>query len=597
MPGMDSGLDAANPALVAAFMSALLHQLIIVGVIVVVLALAYRVARNRWPSDQRAVPAPEPRSRRFLRIAFGVLWIFDGILQAQPKMAGGLSSQVIQPVAAASPDWVQHVANFGGTVWSYHPVAAATAAVWIQAGLGIWLLTAAHGWLSRLGGLASVAWGLIVWVYGEAFGGIFAPGLTWLSGAPGAVVLYVVAGALIALPLRAWAGQRLGRLLLAGIGVFWVGMAVLQAWPGRGFWQGGDTGTLTSMVSAMADLSQPHAQSAMLSGFASFTSSHESAVNLVVVIALGVLGATFVIGRPRLLRITLPVATVFCLAVWVLVQDLGFPGGLGTDPNSMIPWVALLWVGYIAVKEHVVATVTEEVLVPDPAPRPTALRRALAGATPLSLAVVLGAVGVIFLGAIPMATASMDHNADPIIAQAIAGGAPLPLNLQSPDFHLTSGETGQPVSMSSLRGKVVLLTFLDPVCVGCPQIAQQLHAASTLLGPNSNRVELVAIAASTMHSRVTFIKAFDHRQSLDSASDWLFLTGTPAELERVWDTYEKVAPGMMAGMMVHSEIVFAIDATGRIRWEVRDAPGPATESAQSSFAVLLANAARQVDQQ
>jgi hypothetical protein len=33
--------------------------------------------------------------------------------------------------------------------------------------------------------------------------------------------------------------------------------------------------------------------------------------------------------------------------------------------------------------------------------------------------------------------------------------------------------------------------------------------------------------------------------------------------------------------------------TGRIRWEVRDAPGPATASAQSSFAVLLADAARQ----
>ena len=36
--------------------------------------------------------------------------------------------------------------------------------------------------------------GLVVWVFGEAFGGIFAPGATWLFGAPGAVLFYCVAG-------------------------------------------------------------------------------------------------------------------------------------------------------------------------------------------------------------------------------------------------------------------------------------------------------------------------------------------------------------------------------------------------------------------
>ena len=86
---------------------------------------------------------------------------------------------------------------------------AAAAAVWIQIGIGVWLLTAARGRWSRLGGLASVGWGLIIWVFGEAFAGIFAPGLTWLFGAPGAALLYCVAGALVAfgprLPPTGWA--------------------------------------------------------------------------------------------------------------------------------------------------------------------------------------------------------------------------------------------------------------------------------------------------------------------------------------------------------------------------------------------------------
>ena len=139
-----------------------------------------------------------------------------------------------------------------------------------------------------------MAWGLIVWVFGESFGGIFAPGLSWLTGAPGGVLFYVVAGALIALPEGAWRSPRFGRWLLAGLGTFFAGMAVLQAWPGRGFWQGtvhGKPGPLAGMVPQMSATSQPHFLSALLSGFGSFTASDGFAVNLVVVIALAGLGA------------------------------------------------------------------------------------------------------------------------------------------------------------------------------------------------------------------------------------------------------------------------------------------------------------------
>ena len=275
--------------------------------------------------------------------ASALLWVFDGILQAQPKMAIGLPSQVIEPTAASSPRWVQQVVNWGGTNWSYHPMQAGAAAVWIQVGIGIWLLVAARGPLSRLAGLASVGWGLVVWVFGESFGGIFAPGLTWLFGAPGAVLIYAVAGALIALPERAWRTRRLGRLTMAGLGLFLIGMAVLQAWPGRGFWQGashGQPGTLAGMTQSMAGTSQPGFLSAWINAFTAFDEAHGFAVNLVVVAALAITGAAFLTGQPRLIRPVLIGFTVLCLADWVLIEDLGFLGGLGTDPNSMIPFAA-----------------------------------------------------------------------------------------------------------------------------------------------------------------------------------------------------------------------------------------------------------------
>src|SRR5262249_58413868 len=119
-----------------------------------------------------------------------------------------------------------------------HPMQAGASAVWIQVGIGIWLLAASRGPLSRLAGLASVGWGLVVWVFGESFGGIFAPGLTWLFGAPGAVLIYVVAGTLIALPEAAWRGPGTGRRLLAGLGGFFAAVAGAPGWPRRGFLPG-----------------------------------------------------------------------------------------------------------------------------------------------------------------------------------------------------------------------------------------------------------------------------------------------------------------------------------------------------------------------
>ena len=359
MSGMNSGLNINDPTVIAAFKAALIHQGLIALLIFLVLGFAWVTVRAWLPAAAQAgagavtggtpgTAVAEPGWRQLLRVGFGLLWIFDGILQAQPKMAVGLPSQVIEPIAASSPAWVQHVVNWAGTNWSYHPMQAGASAVWIQVGIGVWMLAAARGPLSRLAGLASAGWGLVVWVFGESFGGIFAPGLTWLFGAPGAVLIYAVAGVLIALPERAWHAPRLGRLILAGTGLFLAGMAVLQAWPGRGFWQGtsgGQPGTLTSMVQSMATTSQPHVLSSLVNAFGSFNAAHGFAVNLFAVAALAVTGAAFLSGQPRLIRPALVAFAVLCLADWVLIEDLGFLGGLGTDPNSMLPWALLAIAG------------------------------------------------------------------------------------------------------------------------------------------------------------------------------------------------------------------------------------------------------------
>ena len=605
MPGMNSGLNPADPTLVAAFRSALLHQGLIAAALFLLVWLLWGASRNwvRPGTAGRASQAAEPAGRRVVRIGFGLLWVFDGILQAQPQMPGGLPSQVIEPTAQSSPRWVQDLVNAGGTIWSDHPITAAAASVWIQVGIGVWLLVAVRGWWSRGAGLASVAWGLMVWIWGESFGGIFAPGLSWLTGAPGAVLLYCVAGALIALPPRAWRTSRTGRLLLAGAGVFLIGMAVLQAWPGRGYWQG-SSGSLSAMVTNMAQTSQPRALSALVSAFGAFDTAHGFAVNLFVVIALAAIGAALLTGRPRLVLAAVVAAGVLCLADWVLVQDFGFFGGLGTDPNSMIPTILLLAAGYLALTRLPDAAAEPEEAVQDeavaPAPggrwrqllRPEGARAVLA-ATTVQTVTALAALGVIVIGAAPMAAASLSPTADPILAQAIAGYSP-PLDSSASPFRLTDTR-GRTVTLASLRGKVVLLTFLDPVCTtDCPLIAQEFKATGTLLGAQAKQTELVAIVANPTYYGAQFTQAFDRQEGLSGVPDWLYLTGTPAQLRDVWQRYGIDVQNLPAGAMsAHNDLAFVIDRSGVIRQEIDADPGPGTSSTRSSFAALFAADVRQ----
>ncbi len=487
-----------------------------------------------------------------LRIGFGLLWLFDGILQAQPQMAVGLPSQVIEPTAASSPRWVQDVVSWAGTSWSYHPLQASAAAVWIQVGIGIWMLAAARGTLSRLAGIAGACWGLVVWVFGEAFGGIFAPGLTWLFGAPGAALVYAVAGGLIALPERAWRTRLPGRLILAGTGLFLAGMAVLQAWPGRGFWQGishGKTGSLAAMTRAMAPIPQPHVLSAWVTAFTGFDESHGFAVNLLAVIALAVTGAVFCSGRPQLIRPVLIAFAVLCAADWVLVEDIGIFGGLGTDPNSMIPMVLLAAAGYLALdREPVPAADTAAAPAPPAGWRDRIAVRAaprwLASASFRSVA-ALGAIGVVILGAAPMAAAQANPVADPILALAIDGSS-APADYPAPAFSLTD-QHGRAVTLASLRGKVVLLTFLDPVCTSdCPLEAQEFRQAGQMLGADARHVKLVAVVANPVDYQVGYTRAFDRQEHLNGIANWLYLTGALPQLRHVWEAYgvtAQVEPG------------------------------------------------------
>ena len=193
-----------------------------------------------------------------------------------------------------------------------------------------------------------------------------------------------------------------------------------------------------------------------------------------------------------------------------------------------------------------------------------------------------------------MAAAQASSSADPILAEAIAGST-APLNFPAKAFQLTD-QHGRTVSLASLHGKVVLLTFLDPVCTSdCPLIAQEFRAAGQLLGASDRKVELVAVVANPVYHQVAGLHpgvrppgtpdpgtqlAVPHRQR----------AATPAGVEGL--RHRRADPARRWSMIGHPDIAYVIDRAGRVRAELNTDPGPGTTATKSSFAVLLAGAAR-----
>jgi len=639
---MGHGLSTNDPTVTAAFHTALVHQFLIILVLATALAITwnsirtvrYRRAVQAGESTEpvgQAWDGPEPVGRRVLRIAFGALWILDGLLQTQASMPLGLTGGVITPAASSSPGWVQHVVNVGVTIWNDHPVSAAASTVWIQIGIGLFLLVAPRGRWSRTAGLVSAGWGLVVWVFGQAFGGIFGHGSSWLFGSPGAALFYMAAGALVALPEQAWETDRVGRAVVRVTGIFFLVMGVLQAWPGRGFWNGrpvagGTGGTLSGMESQMAQLSQPSLTASWVRAFETFATDHGWLVNAVVVVALLGIGACLASLRPALVRAGVIAGAVLCLATWVLVQDFGFFGGVGTDPNSMIPMLVVFTSGYLAmvrlparsiVREptadvpmvaaaSVESVPVESVPVGEPvgagaptgaATHPSATSgQRLLGLHPAYLVrciAAVGAVAIVLIGAAPMALASTDPHADPIINAAL-NGSPNLVDSPAPGFSLVD-QSGAPLTLHSLAGKVVVLTFLDPTCTSdCPLIAQELRVADAELGADAAKVQMVAIANNPLYTSSSATAAFDRQEGMGQLTNWSFLTGPLADLQHAWNSYgvqTVVSPA--GGMVAHSDLVFVIDRTGRLRVVLTSDPGGQGSTAlHSSFSTTLVDQVR-----
>jgi cytochrome oxidase Cu insertion factor (SCO1/SenC/PrrC family) len=137
---------------------------------------------------------------------------------------------------------------------------------------------------------------------------------------------------------------------------------------------------------------------------------------------------------------------------------------------------------------------------------------------------------------------------------------------RAPDFALRD-QTGAPISLRAHRGRIVILTFIDPVCTTlCPLEAKALDRVEQEL-PAAQRPAVVAVSVNPWGDEPRFFRADARKWQLGPS--WRWAVGSRAQLARVWQAYAIAvrirrfrAAGVTTHRVDHTEVAYVIDRRG-----------------------------------
>ncbi|HEY5261936.1 MAG TPA: SCO family protein [Solirubrobacteraceae bacterium] len=217
-----------------------------------------------------------------------------------------------------------------------------------------------------------------------------------------------------------------------------------------------------------------------------------------------------------------------------------------------VVWVPALWRGHDRVRVWMRRVVTA-------GPRVGVALPAVGGLVVTIVAIAI-AIPHLETGSTSASTLQNNPNLDP--------GTTLPPR-EAPQFTLVD-ETGHPVSLSQYRGKVVILSFIDAECQTlCPLTTTAMLDAKRALGPAGKDVQLLGINANWRSTQIDDV--LNYTQLHGMTGQWHFLTGSLAQLNRVWTAYgvnefklEEKAKSV-SRLIDHVAATVVIDPQGRWR--------------------------------
>lgn len=129
----------------------------------------------------------------------------------------------------------------------------------------------------------------------------------------------------------------------------------------------------------------------------------------------------------------------------------------------------------------------------------------------------------------------------------------------APNFSLRDSD-GHLFSLASLRGRPVVLTFMDSHChQECPLEGRALAAAFRMV-PSSERPVVVAVSVNPWQDTPASARSAMKRFGLASFQ-WRWLLGSKARLEPVWRKY-RIEVRRTKGEVEHTVALYLIDARG-----------------------------------
>lgn len=183
-------------------------------------------------------------------------------------------------------------------------------------------------------------------------------------------------------------------------------------------------------------------------------------------------------------------------------------------------------------------------------------------AIPRRVSVLLLSLGTLFVLVVATVTVKLlkGMRNEPAAAAYTPG---TPMNDPAPGFTLRD-QNGRPTSLRQFRGKVVVLTFIDPVCTQlCPLTTRSMVGALQILGPAAAaHVQLLAVDANPQKTQVSDVANYTRIHELEGR--WRFLTGPVTQLESIWKDYH-VYVAVEKNDIFHTAVVMLIDGNGHER--------------------------------
>ena len=142
----------------------------------------------------------------------------------------------------------------------------------------------------------------------------------------------------------------------------------------------------------------------------------------------------------------------------------------------------------------------------------------------------------------------------------------------APDFTLTDGISGAPITLSALHGKIVVLSFLYTHCPDvCPLTAEGFRMAQQKLSATERDATVfVAVSVDPQQDSPAAVQAFARDHGL--TKNFVFLVGGAAQLQPVWQLQAvwsaygiRIETDPAVAGVGHSDAIYLLDKKGQAR--------------------------------